>query len=210
MKTLELIVILMLFLGSTPLYAADMNGAKIAMRGGSNGTVTCAACHGTNGQGMASSGYPYLAGLPAEYIESQLKAFSNNRRSNSVMTPIAKKLQEEEMGALAEYYAGLENKKIANASLGESTQYTRGESLVHTGKSESGVPACVQCHGQNLSSGFPPIVGQPYEYIQKRLLTWQEQQRTNDPQGMMQKVAAGLSKKEIDSVAHYLASQSTL
>jgi cytochrome c553 len=210
MKLVKTLLILLILLQAGPLSAAEVDGKKIALQGGNSGTSSCDSCHGMNGQGMESSGFPYLAGLPAEYIKNQLDAYANGSRKNKIMKPIAKKLQKKEVHAVAKYYAGLENKSIQNAKLDRSTQYDKGERLVHTGKWESGVPACVKCHGSNgagLSTHFPPIVGQPYEYLRSQLLAWKKDKRNNDPLALMQSVTAGLSKDEIDSVAHYLASQ---
>ena len=67
----------------------------------------CSGCHSPNGAGIPAQ-YPRLAGQHAEYTVSQLKAFHDGTRRNSVpMTQIALRLSDAEMNAVADYAAGL-------------------------------------------------------------------------------------------------------
>jgi len=85
-------------------------GRKI-FRGGdfSKGVPACAACHGANGAGVPAQ-FPRLAGQFAEYTAAQLKAFRTGERSNDanqMMRTIASKMNDAEIGAVADYIAGL-------------------------------------------------------------------------------------------------------
>jgi cytochrome c553 len=54
--------------------------------------------------------YPRLAGQHAQYIETQLKAFRSGERkndANGTMQAIAARMTDPEMGAVADYVAGL-------------------------------------------------------------------------------------------------------
>lgn len=64
----------------------------------------CAPCHGTNGISTFDI-YPVLAGQKFEYILKQLQDFKNNRRENVVMQGLVSGLTEDEMKAIAQYYA---------------------------------------------------------------------------------------------------------
>jgi cytochrome c553 len=66
----------------------------------------CAGCHGAAGHGIPSQ-FPRLAGQYADQSFGWLKAFATGTRPNPVMGPIASKLTEGDMKALAEYISGL-------------------------------------------------------------------------------------------------------
>ncbi|OOG41251.1 cytochrome c [Polaromonas sp. A23] len=67
----------------------------------------CAGCHSPNGAGIPSQ-YPRLGGQHAEYTASQLTAFRDGGRTNSLqMTQVAAKLNDKEIRAVADYIAGL-------------------------------------------------------------------------------------------------------
>ncbi|HPT51430.1 MAG TPA: c-type cytochrome [Accumulibacter sp.] len=69
----------------------------------------CAGCHGPAGGGLPAQ-YPRLGGQYAEYTVNQLKNFRSHERANDtekVMQTIAGKLSDAQIGAVAEYAAGL-------------------------------------------------------------------------------------------------------
>lgn len=83
-------------------------GQKI-YRGGiaSKGVPACAGCHSPTGAGIPAQ-YPRLHGQFAEYTESQLVAFRQGGRKNSVqMAAIADRLSDREIKAVSDYIAGL-------------------------------------------------------------------------------------------------------
>lgn len=62
----------------------------------------CSSCHQKN---IDSPGIPEIAGLPADYFISALKAYKEGRRDHSTMQMIARSLDEEQVEALAAFYA---------------------------------------------------------------------------------------------------------
>lgn len=69
--------------------------------------AACAGCHNQTGAGLPSQ-YPRVSGQHADYTESQLKAFRDGVRKNSlVMSQVAAKLNDREIKAVADYMAGL-------------------------------------------------------------------------------------------------------
>lgn len=85
-------------------------GRKI-WRGGdsSKALPACAGCHGASGAGLPAL-YPRLAGQHAQYVEAQLKAFRSGERkndANSTMQTVAARMTDLEIGAVADYVAGL-------------------------------------------------------------------------------------------------------
>lgn len=93
-------------------------GAALASRGDwSKGLPGCGQCHGAAGQGVGKT-FPKLAGQSVEYITAQLKAWKDGKRSNDslhLMTGIASKLNEDQVAAVAAYYASLPVAAVAAA-----------------------------------------------------------------------------------------------
>jgi len=70
--------------------------------------VTCMACHGGNGMQTAPN-IPSLDGQSSVYLAKQLRDFQSGRRSDPVMSPLAKALSDEEVDQLAAYFASLDS-----------------------------------------------------------------------------------------------------
>lgn len=68
--------------------------------------TTCAACHGQNGV-SSNEMWPNLAGQKKAYLLKQLKAFKSAERKDPTMNAMAAPLTDEEMEALAGYFASL-------------------------------------------------------------------------------------------------------
>jgi cytochrome c553 len=67
----------------------------------------CAGCHGPSGAGLPVL-YPRIGGQHAEYLTAQLKAFrEGSRRNNVPMQQIAFRMDDKEIGAVADFAAGL-------------------------------------------------------------------------------------------------------
>ena len=62
----------------------------------------CSSCHQKN---INSAGIPEIAGLPTDYFISALKAYKEGKRDHSTMQMIARSLDDEQVAALAAYYA---------------------------------------------------------------------------------------------------------
>ena len=70
------------------------------------GVPACAGCHGAAGHGIPGQ-FPRLAGQYPELTLGWLKAYAGGSRPHPVMGPIASRLNENDMKALAEYMSGL-------------------------------------------------------------------------------------------------------
>jgi cytochrome c len=64
----------------------------------------CMACHKGNG---ADPGLPPITGWPEADFIAAMQAFRDGRRPNPVMQMIARRLGDEEIAALAAYFATL-------------------------------------------------------------------------------------------------------
>lgn len=77
------------------------------------GVARCAACHGAGGAGGGSN-IPYLAGQWPDYLEAQLRNWQSDTRRNSwrgLMRPVASGLNEEDLVAVAAYFAHLRTER---------------------------------------------------------------------------------------------------
>ncbi len=69
--------------------------------------AACAGCHSPNGAGIPSQ-YPRMSGQHADYSKTQLSAFRDGVRKNSLpMSQVAARLNDREIRAVADYMAGL-------------------------------------------------------------------------------------------------------
>ena len=71
---------------------------------GRNLAATCANCHGTDGRSVTSEVVP-LAGLPKDFIVSQMKAFENGARPATIMHQLAKGYTDQQIEQVAAYLA---------------------------------------------------------------------------------------------------------
>ncbi len=65
----------------------------------------CLACHGTNGVGITAD-YPTIAGQHRDYIVRALTDYKKGGRKNAIMAGMAANLTQDDIEALATYYAG--------------------------------------------------------------------------------------------------------
>lgn len=163
----------------------------------------CQACHGPQGNSIVPI-WPKLAGQHPEYIYKQLMDFKAGARSNVQMTPMAMPLTEQEVLDVAAYFSSQEQ----SGGAADPELAKLGESLYRAGNPKNGVPACSGCHGpagmgQGLAK-FPRIAGQHADYLKQTLTYFRNQERANDPNGMMRGVTARLTDQEIAAVAQYV------
>ena len=156
----------------------------------------CAACHGLQGN-PAMALTPALAGQTARYIYLQLRDFQEGRRSNELMSPMAKDLSRDEMRELGVYFA-------AQKSMPKPFQPDAAKARL--GKLKADETLCTMCHlgGFSGQNEIPRVAGQPFDYIVKQLRDFKAKARTNDA-GSMTSVSNTLSEADIENIAHYIA-----
>jgi cytochrome c553 len=88
-------------------------GQKLYREGDTaRGIPACMACHSIDGRGNPGAMYPQLTSQHAQYIEAKLKDFHDgvtwgNEPHAQIMPTIAKKLEPQDIAALASYIEGL-------------------------------------------------------------------------------------------------------
>ncbi len=69
-------------------------------------SMVCAACHGMSGI-SANDIWPNLAGQKKGYLEKQIKAFRDGKRTDPSMSPMVKGLSDADAANLAAYFNSL-------------------------------------------------------------------------------------------------------
>ena len=177
-------------------------------KGGANpAAMACATCHGAEGEGMAAAGFPRLAGLSAKYMRKQLTDFASGARANPIMQPIAAALSAGEVDAVTTMLASKPQPQIERVDRTALVEGP-GEILALRGAWDRNIPECVACHGPGgvgVGDSFPPLAGQPAQYLSSQLTAWRQGTRKNDPNDLMGHIARGLTEDEIKAVSVYFA-----
>lgn len=67
--------------------------------------ATCAHCHGTDGRAVEGEALVRLAGMPKDYLLTQLLAFRTGDRKATIMHQITRGYSEEQLESVAAYFA---------------------------------------------------------------------------------------------------------
>lgn len=164
---------------------------------------SCAACHGPNGNSPMEA-FPNLAGQAASYIVKQLQDYKSGARENALMSPMAAGLSVEDMADIAAYYA--RQQPTLGAVPEELVEL--GEQIYRGGNPNTGVPACIACHGPSgrgmPAAAWPALSGQHSAYVEEQLHAFANGTRHNDPNEMMRDIAKKMSAEEIRAVSAYV------
>lgn len=166
-------------------------------------SVPCAACHGADGNSVNPE-WPSLAGQHAGYIIDSLNAYRNGTRDNVLMLGQVQPLSEQDQADLAAFFASQQPvPRVADPALA-----SRGERLYRAGNMETGVAACIACHGPNgrgnAPAGYPALAGQHAQYTADQLRQYRSEKRSSDANQMMRNITARMTDDEILAVASYL------
>lgn len=66
---------------------------------------TCIVCHGPDG--LSTGAIPSLSGMPAQQLRTAMVAYRTGERSGTVMNRLARGLADEDIEAVARYFATL-------------------------------------------------------------------------------------------------------
>lgn len=179
-------------------------------RGGMAGKIAyCKDCHGPSAQGYV--GYypiPRLAGQQVEYLENQLHAFIEHRRTNNIMFNVAHSLSPSMIAGLAASFRKLDPPPLGGAPRRLAAV---GKSIFQGGVPDANVAACAACHGPGATGAgiVPRLAGQVYPYVIKELTNWGKERGQNpairDTSYVMSPVAHSLNRSQIEAVAAYVS-----
>lgn len=166
----------------------------------------CAACHGMDGNSQIAQ-WPKIAGQHESYLARQTRMVRDQQRVVQQMYPIVMNLSDEDIADISAWYASQTIKPgVADEALVE-----QGRAIYHGGNKESGVPACMACHGPVGNgipgAGYPMVRGQHATYSADRLRRYRDGEANGggDPYSrIMVGVAANLTDEEIEAVSSYM------
>jgi len=171
----------------------------------------CVTCHGQLGQGTANGYFPRIAGKPAGYLYNQLVAFRDGTRSYPPMNYLVAYLPDPYLKEIAEHFAAQRPAyQPAEKAPADPAAEQRGLLLATVGDAAKGVPACVACHGKNLTGmdpGIPGLAGLRTAYIAGQLTRWRVGERKAADPDCMKRIASRLSDADIAAVAAWLSQQ---
>lgn len=183
--------------------SAVVQAAEGDASAGKTKSVTCAACHGADGNSVNPI-WPKLAGQHPSYMAKQIMDFKKGERKDPTMTAMAAPLSDQDIADLAAYFSA-EKHSVGTT---DPQQVAVGERIYRGGNAAAGVAACSACHGPagtgNAAAQFPSLGGQHAAYVEKALKDFRAGARVNDANGMMRGVAARLTDQEILAVAQYI------
>lgn len=194
----KLLISLLVTIGITGVAHAAGDAAA-----GKGKTAVCGACHSADGN-SAIANFPKLAGQNEAYLVKQMGDIKSGNRVVPEMTGLLDALSDQDLADIAAYFAK------QNGTVGHTAKdlVEQGQKIYRGGIASKGVAACTACHSPtgegNGQAGFPKIGGQHAAYTEKQLKAFRVGDRNNDPQQMMQDIAAKLSDAEIKAVASYI------
>jgi cytochrome c553 len=169
----------------------------------------CKTCHGLSGEGY--HGYftmPRLAGQQPRYIENQLQAFIEHRRTNEVMFNVAHSLNPSMLSVLASHFHDLHPAPMGD---GPHRLVASGKTIYEEGVPEANIAACFACHGVEArgQDEIPRLAGQLSPYVVKVLTNWGRERGQGagraDTSAIMAPTAHNLTPSQIAAVAAYVS-----
>lgn len=156
----------------------------------------CAACHGPGGQ-SALPGTPSLAAQPKLFVENQLVIIREGLRDVPAMQALMAGMGDEEIAALAAFYAGQPAKAPTAAALPDRAR---------AGAATAKRLLCGTCHLPTYAGQqqVPRLAGQDETY----LLQAMKQLRDHPGPGrdtIMAATLRGLGDDDLANLAHHLA-----
>ncbi len=196
----------MALLGILPFIGNADEGEKVYTKGGDQPqALACITCHGAEGKGLPTAGYPNITGMSAGYLSKQLYDFQDGTRSHAIMDGIAGALTSEEIDAVSNYMESLPVEEVPLIT--RAARVTdEGSRLALRGEWSQNVPECVACHGPSgvgVGDAFPRLAGQSSVYIINQINAWKNGTRTNDPADLMGHIAKSLTDEQAKAVAIY-------
>ena len=133
--------------------------------------ITCAACHGANGNSRTDM-MPIIAGLDPAYFKRQIENYATGKRPSPEMEPYAKEVQFLGLDEIAAYFAA--QKRLP-------TPFRPQPEAIAKGKQTA--VQCAVCHGPtgkgDAARLIPDLTGQPPGYLAQQMLLFK--QDTRDP-----------------------------
>lgn len=166
----------------------------------------CADCHGERGAEPDRDKHPTLAGQLATYTYKQLRDYKDGSRKNRRMSEAVERLTDEQLAALAAWYA---QQPIPAVEVDEDETVSEETlKLVFRGDKTRLIQPCASCHGARGEGAIidvPAIAGQNVKYFVNTMKDYAKGKRANDIYSRMRIIAKELTRDEIKELAVYYA-----
>ena len=124
--------------------------------------ITCAACHGANGNSRTDM-MPIIAGLDPAYFKRQIENYATGKRLSPEMEPYAKQVQFLGVESVAGFFAAQKRQPTPLRVAPESIARGRAAST-----------PCMACHGPDgradVTRLVPALAGQPPGYLAQQMV----------------------------------------
>jgi cytochrome c553 len=166
----------------------------------------CADCHGERGAEPDREKHPTLAGQLAAYTYKQMRDYKDGSRKNRKMKEAIERLTDEQLAALAAWYA---KQPIPKVEVDEEETVSEDTlKLVFRGDKTRLIQPCASCHGARGEGAIidvPAIAGQNVKYFVNTMKDYAKGKRANDIYSRMRIIAKELTRDEINELAVYYA-----
>jgi cytochrome c553 len=169
-------------------------------------SLACVECHGQGGANPDRDRHPTLAGQVAAYTYKQLRDYKDGKRENRRMQQAVERLSDEQLAALAAWYARQPLPAVETDPEDQVSDATLR--LVFVGDKTRMIQPCASCHGshgQGAVIDVPAIAGENVRYFVDTMRDYARDKRTNDVYSRMRIIAKALTRDEIDELAVYYA-----
>lgn len=171
--------------------------------------LACTSCHAK--QDVNDQYFPRISGKPAGYLYNQLLNFRDGRRQFPLMTYMVDNLSDDYLRDIAAHFAAEHLPSPPPQPSGASAAVLeRGRVLVMLGDPALKVPACIACHGQQLTGvapAIPGLLGLPRDYVNAQLGAWRTRTRRAHAPDCMGDVANRLTLPDVTAISSWLGLQ---
>jgi cytochrome c553 len=207
MPTHSPLVLLAACLLAMPAFAADRPAVlpdTMAQR-----VLACTSCHAK--KDVNDQYFPRISGKPAGYLYNQLVNFRDGRRQYPLMTYMVEHLSDAYLQEIATHFAAQHlPAPPSQPSDASAAVLERGRVLVMRGDPAIKVPACVACHGQQLTGvapAIPGLLGLPRDYVNAQLGAWRSKTRRAHAPDCMGEIANRLTLPDVNAISSWLGLQ---
>jgi cytochrome c553 len=190
--------------------ALIQRGQAIALQGiPETAAPACSNCHDSDGDKV--TGAPHLAGQSSTFLLRQLSAMAQDGRgSNSWWNPmpgVVHRLDKNDIGAVAAYYASLRPAKAMGGQFPQKPQLPSGAKVDLALGQHTFETQCVKCHVNHgrgdIKGDYPDLTLQTAPFVAQNLYAFRSGARPSDK---MRQVTDGLSFDDMASLAAYIDS----
>lgn len=160
---------------------------------------TCNNCHGVDGV-SAGGAMPSIGGQSEAYLKHVMMEWKSGASASATMTRLIKGYSDEQIAALAKYYAGKTWRPVVQAA---------GADVLAQGKDATN--RCETCHGatggEPDEDDTPRLNGQQARYLELELMKYRDDGFTMTHKKMLRN-ARRMDEGDITTAARFYGSQS--